>query len=85
MEIINIKNRPDLVRDMTSGVILNTNQGEYENYLIRRQRKQEQQRILENQEAVINTLRNEVNELKSLVQMLLQNDKSGKNHLETTE
>ena len=85
MEIINIKNRPDLVRDMTSGAILNTNQGEYENYLICRQRKQEQQRILENQEAVINTLRNEVNELKSLVQMLLQNDKSGKNHLETTE
>ena len=85
MEIINIKNRPDLVRDMTSGAILNTNQGEYENYLIRRQRKQEQQRILENQEAVINTLRNEVNELKSLVQMLLQNDKSGKNHLETAE
>ena len=85
MEIINIKNRPDLVRDMTSGAILNTNKGEYENYLICRQRKQEQQRILENQEAVINTLRNEVNELKSLVQMLLQNDKSGKNHLETTE
>lgn len=85
MEIINIKNRPDLVRDMASGAILNTNRGEYENYLIRRQRKQEQQRILENQEAVINTLRNEVNELKSLVQMLLQNDKSGKNHLETTE
>ena len=85
MDIINIKNHPDLVRDMESKAILNTNRGEYENYLIRRQKKQEQQRILENQEAVINTLRNEVNELKSLVQMLLQNDKSGKNHLGTTE
>lgn len=85
MEIINIKNRPDLVRDMTSGAILNTNQGEYENYLIRRQRKQEQQRILENQEAVINTLRNEVNELKSLVQMLLQKDRSDQKSLGTTE
>ena len=85
MEIINIKNRPDLVRDMTSGAILNTNQGEYENYLIRRQRKQEQQRILENQEAVINTLRNEVNELKRLVQMLLQKDRSDQKSLGTTE
>ena len=85
MEIINIKNRPDLVRDMTSGAILNTNQGEYENYLIRRQRKQEQQRILENQEAVINTLRNEVNELKSLVQMLLQKDRSDQKSLGTTK
>lgn len=85
MAIINIKNHPDLVRDMTSGAILNTNQGEYENYLIRRQRKQEQQRILENQEAVINTLRNEVNELKSLVQMLLQKDRSDQKSLGTTE
>ena len=80
MEIINIKNRPDLVRDMTSGAILNTNQGEYENYLIRRQKKQEQQRLLENQEALINTLKNEVDELKSLVQMLLQKDRSDQNH-----
>jgi hypothetical protein len=84
MEIINIKNRPDLVRDMTSGAILNTNRGEYENYLIRRQRKQEQQ-ILENQEALINTLKNEVDELKSLVQMLLQKDRSDQKSLGTTE
>lgn len=85
MEIINIKNRPDLVRDMESKAILNTNQGEYENYLIRRQRKQEQQRILENQEAVINTLKNEVDELKSLVQMLLQKDQSDQKSLGITE
>jgi uncharacterized protein YlxW (UPF0749 family) len=85
MEIINIKNRPDLVRDMTSGAILNTNQGEYDNYVIRRQRKQEQQRILENQEALINTLKNEVDELKSLVQMLLQKDRSDQKSLGTTE
>ena len=80
MEIINIKNRPDLVRDMGSKAILNTNRGEYENYLIRRQKKQEQQRLLENQEALINTLKNEVDELKSLVQMLLQKDRSDQNH-----
>ena len=85
MEIINIKNRPDLVRDMTSGAILNTNQGEYENYLIRRQKKQEQQRLLENQEALINTLKNEVDELKSLVQMLLQKDRADQKSLGTTE
>ena len=85
MEIINIKNRPDLVRDMTSGAILNTNQGEYENYLIRRQKKQEQQRLLEKQEALINTLKNEVDELKSLVQMLLQKDRADQKSLGTTE
>ena len=85
MEIINIKNRPDLVRDMESKAILNTNRGEYENYLIRRQRKQEQQRLLENQEALINTLKNEVDELKSLVQTLLQKDRSDQKSLGTTE
>ena len=85
MEIINIKNRPDLVRDMESKAILNTNRGEYENYLIRRQRKQEQQRLLENQEALINTLKNEVDELKSLVQMLLQKDRADQKSLGTTE
>ena len=85
MDIINIKNHPDLVRDMTSGAILNTNRGEYENYLIRRQKKQEQQRLLENQEALINTLKNEVDELKSLVQMLLQKDRADQKSLGTTE
>ena len=85
MEIINIKNRPDLVRDMESKAILNTNRGEYENYLIRRQKKQEQQRLLENQEALINTLKNEVDELKSLVQMLLQKDRSDQKSLGTAE
>ena len=85
MEIINIKNRPDLVRDMESKAILNTNRGEYENYLIRRQKKQEQQRLLENQEALINTLKNEVDELKSLVQMLLQKDRADQKSLGTTE
>ena len=85
MDIINIKNHPDLVRDMASGAILNTNRGEYENYLIRRQKKQEQQRLLENQEALINTLKNEVDELKSLVQMLLQKGRSDQKSLGTTE
>ena len=85
MEIINIKNRPDLVRDMESKAILNTNRGEYENYLIRRQKKQEQQRLLEKQEALINTLKNEVDELKSLVQMLLQKDRADQKSLGTTE
>ena len=85
MDIINIKNHPDLVRDMASGAILNTNRGEYENYLIRRQKKQEQQRLLENQETLINTLKNEVDELKSLVQMLLQKGRSDQKSLGTTE
>ena len=85
MIIINIKNHTDLVRDMESKAILNTNRGEYENYLIRRQRKQEQQILLENQEALINTLKNEVDELKSLVQMLLQKDRADQKSLGTTE
>lgn len=85
MDIINIKNHPDLVRDMESKAVLNTNRGEYENYLIRRQKKQEQQRLLENQEALINTLKNEVDELKSLVQMLLQKDRADQKSLGTTE
>lgn len=85
MIIINIKNHTDLVRDMESKAILNTNRGEYENYLIRRQKKQEQQRLLENQEALINTLKNEVDELKSLVQMLLQKDRADQKSLGTTE
>lgn len=71
MDIINIKNRSDLVRDLSSGAILNTNQSEYENYINRKQKKLEQQKQLETQQALINNLKQEVDELKHLVKVLL--------------
>lgn len=74
MDIVNIKNRSDLVRDLSSGAILNTNQSEYENYINRKQKKLEQQKQLETQQALINNLKQEVDELKHLVKVLLNQD-----------
>ena len=71
MNIINIKNRSDLVRDLSSGAILNTNQSEYENYINKKQKRLEQQIQLETQQALINTLKQKVDELKQLVKVLL--------------
>lgn len=65
MNLIDIKDRSGLVRDMSSGAILNTNQSEYENYLLMKQKKKQQQEQ-------INTLISEVDELKSLVKTLIK-------------
>ena len=65
MNLIDIKDRSGLVRDMSSGAILNTNQSEYENYLMMKQKKKHQQEQ-------INNLINEVDELKSLVKTLIK-------------
>lgn len=68
---VKIEGRDGLVRDMSSGAILNVNRSEYENYLAKKKRAQSDREKLAAQEAEINNLRSELAELKQLITTVL--------------
>lgn len=63
--MVNINGRTDLVRDIESRAILNTDLTEYENYLARRDQIQQQKNE-------INNIKNELAEIKNLLKQLLR-------------
>lgn len=72
MSYVDIKNHNGLVRDLSSGAVLNVNQSDYENYLSMRQKKKLRDAEFHAQQEKINNLTNEVNELKALVTTLIE-------------
>jgi predicted transcriptional regulator len=66
-----IEGHPDLIRDMNTNAILNTNQSGYENYLAIAQVKQKEQNKVENLERNLDKIKEEINQVKSLLQELL--------------
>lgn len=64
MEYKKVEGRPDLVRDLSNGAIINNDSSSYQNYILMRDKKlKEMQRI--------DKLENEVGEIKSLLQQLI--------------
>ena len=69
--LIPVKGNSDLVRDSRTNQIINTNNTEYEQYLARRKkRKLEKEKSL-SVEQDLATLKNEMNEIKSLLKELV--------------
>lgn len=69
--LLQIKDKDGLVRDMSSGAVLNTNKSDYENYLNRKaQAKIERDAKIKQQEE-INNLKNEISEIKQMLLALL--------------
>ena len=69
--LLKIKDKDGLVRDMSSGAVLNTNRSDYENYLNRRKKAQLEKESQSKQAEEINSLRNEVSEIKQMLLALL--------------
>jgi hypothetical protein len=66
-----IEGHPDLIRDMNTNAILNTNQSGYETYLAMTQAKHKEQNKVEELERNLDTIKEEINQVKSLIQELL--------------
>jgi hypothetical protein len=71
MKVAKVKENPDLVRDMENQAILNTNVDALLAYKKRRQKEREISESLTD----INTMKQDINELKTLMQRIL--DKIG--------
>lgn len=70
--IVEINGHDDLVRDISSGAILNTNRTEYENYVARRDQLKKQKELSTAQTDEINNIKNELAEIKQMLKALIR-------------
>ena len=73
MKYYGVKGHVDLLRNAETGAIVNTNDLDYEKYVVRRDAKKEQVQHSENIEQDLVNLKNEMNEIKSLLKELVSN------------
>lgn len=70
--VLKVEGSTSLVRDTNSGAILNIDKDEYNLYLARKRTLREQAAKIEQQNSEINSLRNEMSELKTLLKQLIE-------------
>lgn len=75
LNIVKIQDRESLVRDMTSGAIINTDKTEYENYLVKRNASKQMKQQLEKNSNEIVELKNNILEIKQLLLSLINKEK----------
>ena len=73
MEYYGVKGHVDLLRNSATGAIVNTNDLDYEKYVSRRDAKKAQVQQSQTMEQDLATLKNEMNEIKSLLKELVSN------------
>ena len=71
MDYYKVKDNSDLVRDPSTGAILNTNSLDYDKYVAQRDAKNVEHKNTENIEIDFSTLRRELDEIKSLLRELV--------------
>ena len=71
MDYYKVKDNSDLVRAPSTGAILNTNSLDYDKYVAQRDAKNVEHKKTENIERDISTLRQELDEIKSLLRELV--------------
>jgi hypothetical protein len=71
MTFTKIDGHPDLVRNERTNSIINTNEGEYSKYLYASKNKLQEKTRVENVERELDIIRNEISEVKHLIQKLL--------------
>jgi hypothetical protein len=68
---VKIENKDGLIRDISSGAVLNTNQTDYENYLNRKKQAVLAKEQSSKQVEEINNLKNELGEIKKMLLALM--------------
>lgn len=71
MKYIKVKDNSDLVRDITTNSIINTNTLEYQRYLSMKMDKESENKKLRNFENELNNIKDDINEIKSLLRSLI--------------
>jgi len=71
MEYLKVQGHSGLVREISSGAIINTNKTEYEEYMERVRLAQEQENLLSQHTAEINNIKNELQDIKHLLLQLV--------------
>ena len=72
MEFVQVKDHENLVRDPSSNGIINTNIGEYEEYLSLRETANDKNDSEVSMKQDLDSLKGEINEIKSLLKELVR-------------
>lgn len=72
MEYVKVKDHSNLVRDPKSNSIINTNKSAYNQYVTRRNAKNEEVNKAQSMEEDLANLKGEINEIKDLLRQLVQ-------------
>jgi hypothetical protein len=81
MEFVKIQDSDSLVRDLTSGAVINTSTTDYQNYLIKRNaNKQIKEEIKQNSDK-IKQIESDVSEIKQLLITLINKERNGSNRI----
>jgi K+/H+ antiporter YhaU regulatory subunit KhtT len=67
MDFAKVKNDSNLIRDLESNAILNTNSRDYENYMRIKNRKERELKRMDSIESELNYVKNEISEIKNLL------------------
>lgn len=68
MGYFKVKEDENLVRDENTNALINTNLNEYKNYIELKKAKQKEHMRIENIESTLAQLKNEIDEIKSLLE-----------------
>ena len=71
-QYVKVEGHKGLVRDMSTGAIINTNRTEYEEYMARKRLAEQREVEISKHSEDINILKNEMQEIKSMILQLLQ-------------
>jgi hypothetical protein len=71
-QYVKVEGHNGLVRDMSTGAIINTNRTEYEEYMARKRMAEQREMEISKHSEDINILKNELQDIKSLILQLLQ-------------
>ena len=71
-QFLKVEGHNGLVRDMSTGAIINTNRTEYEEYMARKRLAEQRELEISKHSEDINILKNELQDIKSLILQLLQ-------------
>jgi predicted transcriptional regulator len=68
---VKVKDKDGLVRDLSSGAIINNNASEYQNYIKKRNAAQQLRKDLDKQSEEINNIKSDISEIKELLITLI--------------
>ncbi len=71
-QYVKVEGHNGLVRDMSTGAIINTNRTEYDEYMARKRQAEQREMEISKHCEDINILKNEMQEIKSMILQLLQ-------------
>ena len=74
MKYLKVAGHAGLVRDTSTGAILNTNKSEYEEYIANQRKAEEREAEISQHTEDINNIKSELQDIKSLLLQILKKD-----------